>query len=200
MEVKMNKEIRDYQESMFFGLNFRPIGILGLQIKTVLYIFIVGMFVKRFDQFAAEGKEKEIILLHYGLWIVNWGLYSLVAFLGVLFGSDAVNALLEAIPDVVMNGLTICGGLLPAVGMAMLMKMLWDQKICMYYFLGFVLAAYLNLPLIALAVLGVIIAITVGMNEYKMNQLASQRVAIVSSGDGNTYQLDDADEDGKCLV
>lgn len=23
MEVKMNKEIRDYQESIFFGLNFR---------------------------------------------------------------------------------------------------------------------------------------------------------------------------------
>lgn len=58
-----------------------------------------------------------------------------------------------------MNGLTVCGGLLPAVGMAMLMKMLWDNKIRMFYFLGFVLAAYLKLPLIALAVIGVIIAI-----------------------------------------
>ena len=32
-----------------------PIGILGLQIKTVLYIFIVGMFAKTFDRLAAEG-------------------------------------------------------------------------------------------------------------------------------------------------
>ena len=70
-----------------------PIGILGLQIKTVLYIFIVGMFAKTFDRLAAEGKEKQIIALHYGLWAVNWFLYSLFAFFGILFGSDAVSAL-----------------------------------------------------------------------------------------------------------
>ncbi len=35
-----------------------PIGILGLQIKTFLYIFLVGMFAKKFDQLAAEGKRK----------------------------------------------------------------------------------------------------------------------------------------------
>lgn len=75
-----------------------PIGILGLQIKTVLYIFIVGMFAKKFDQLAAHGEERKIVL-----------------------------------------------------------------------------AAYLNLPLIALAVLGVIIAVSMGMNEYKMNQLVLQR-------------------------
>lgn len=169
-----------------------PIGILGLQIKTVLYIFIVGMFAKKFDQLAAEGKEKQIVALHYGLWAVNWIIYSLVAFLGILFGSDAVSALLEAIPDVIMNGLTICGGLLPAVGMAMLMKMLWDKKICMFYFLGFVLAAYLNLPLIALAVLGVIIAVSIAMNDYRFNQLASQRVS-VQTDEG--YELDEEEEE-----
>ena len=169
-----------------------PIGILGLQIKTVLYIFIVGMFAKKFDQLASEGKEKEIVALHYGLWAVNWILYSLVAFLGVLFGSDAVSALLNVIPDVVMNGLTVCGGLLPAVGMAMLMKMLWDKKICMFFFLGFVLVAYLNLPLIALAALGVIIAVSIAMNDYKFNQLASQRVLTQVNEE---YELDEEEEE-----
>ena len=72
-----------------------PIGILGLQIKTVLYIFIVGMFAKTFDRLAAEGKEKQIIALHYGLWAVNWVLYSLFAFFGILFGSDAVLSLIH---------------------------------------------------------------------------------------------------------
>ena len=143
---------------------------------------------------AAEGKEKQIIALHYGLWAVNWFLYSLFAFFGILFGSDAVSALLDAIPDVVMNGLTVCGGLLPAVGMAMLMKMLWDNKICMFYFLGFVLAAYLNLPLIALAVIGVIIAISIGMNDYKLNQLAAQRVAVSPAGSADEY-LDEEEEE-----
>lgn len=170
-----------------------PIGILGLQIKTVLYIFIVGMFAKKFDQLAAHGEERKIVLLHYGLWLINWMLYSLVAFLGILFGSDVISAFLEAIPAVIMNGLTVCGGLLPAVGMAMLMKMLWDQKNCMFYFLGFVLTAYLNLPLIALAVLGVIIAVSMGMNEYKMNQLVLQRG--IGAGSIGEYQLDEEEEE-----
>ena len=88
--------------------------------------------------------------------------------------------------------MSVCGGLLPAVGMAMLMKMLWDKKICMFYFLGFVLAAYLKLPLIALAVLGVIIAISIAMNDYKFSQLASQRVT-VQTNEG--YELDEEEEE-----
>lgn len=170
-----------------------PIGILGLQIKTALYIFLVGMFAARFDQLALEGKQRQIVWLHYGLWAVNWLLYSLVAFLGILFGADAVSALLEAIPEVVMNGLTICGGLLPAVGMAMLMKMLWDKKICMYYFLGFVLVAYLNLPLVALAVIGVILAVSVGMTDYRFNLMQSAG-AVAGSLGHNHYDLDEEEE------
>lgn len=173
-----------------------PIGILGLQIKTVIYIFIVGMFAKTFDKLAAEGKEKQIVILHYGLWAVQWTLYSLFAFFGILFGSDAVSAILEAIPDAVMNGLTVCGGLLPAVGMAMLMKMLWDKKICMAFFLGFVLVAYLKLPLIALAVLGVIVALYVGMNDYRMSQLATQRTAVaVNTKQNSSLYLDQEEEE-----
>lgn len=170
-----------------------PIGILGLQIKTALYIFLVGMFAAQFDELASKGKQHQIILLHYGLWAVNWLIYALVAFLGILFGADAVSALLEAIPEVVMNGLTICGGLLPAVGMAMLMKMLWDQKICMYYFLGFVMVAYLKLPLIALAVIGAILAISVGMTDYRFNFLQSARVT-AGSTEHSSYDLDEEEE------
>lgn len=173
-----------------------PIGILGLQIKTVIYIFIVGMFAKTFDKLAVEGKEKQIVILHYGLWGIQWVLYSLFAFFGILFGSDAVSALLEEIPAVVMNGLTVCGGLLPAVGMAMLMKMLWDKKICMAFFLGFVLVAYLKLPLIALAVLGVIIALYIGMNDYRMSQLTAQRIAVaVNTEQNGSLYLDQEEEE-----
>lgn len=95
-----------------------------------------------------------------------------------------------------MNGLTVCGGLLPAVGMAMLMKMLWDKKICMAFFHGFVLTAYLKLPLIALAVLGVIVALYVGMNDYRMSQLSTQctEVAVNTKQNGSLY-LDQEEEE-----
>ena len=39
MEVKMNKEIRDYQESMFFGLNFRQCTFSVLAILAAVAIY-----------------------------------------------------------------------------------------------------------------------------------------------------------------
>lgn len=39
MEVKMNKEIRDYQESMFFGLNFRQCVFSLLAVGAALGIY-----------------------------------------------------------------------------------------------------------------------------------------------------------------
>lgn len=37
-----------------------PIGILGLQIKTVLYIFIVGMFAKTFDRLQQRARRNRL--------------------------------------------------------------------------------------------------------------------------------------------
>ena len=169
------------------GLTILDLSDHRYHILNWLSLLLQNRVFKISNDLAAEGKEKQIVFLHYGLWAVNWVLYSLVAFLGILFGSDAVSTLMDAIPDVVMNGLTVCGGLLPAVGMAMLMKMLWDKKICMFYFLGFVLSAYMNLPLIAIAVIGVIVAISIGMNDYKINQLSMQRVAAPAGNQSSEF-------------
>ena len=39
MEVKINKEIRDYQENIYFGLNLRQFicSILGIAMSVLLY-------------------------------------------------------------------------------------------------------------------------------------------------------------------
>ncbi|WP_010238499.1 PTS mannose/fructose/sorbose/N-acetylgalactosamine transporter subunit IIC [Clostridium arbusti] len=170
-----------------------PIGILGLQIKNLLYIFLVGFFAPVFDKLAVKGEERKIVTLHFGLWAVNWFLYSLVAFFGILVGSDAVQALLNSIPKFVLNGLTICGNLLPAVGMAMLLKLLWNNKICVFYFLGFVVVAYFKLPLVALAAIGIIIAIVIAFSDYDKSQLAKVGVNQNTSL-GNSEEEDFFDE------
>ena len=52
-----------------------------------------------------------------------------------------------------MSGLNAVGALLPAVGMALLLQMLWSTELSIYFFLGFTLYQYLGLPMIAIAVL-----------------------------------------------
>jgi PTS system mannose-specific IIC component len=174
-----------------------PIGILGLQVKTLLYVGVIGFFAPVFDRLAAEGKERKIVLLHYGAWVLQWGLYGLLPFIGILAGSDAINAFVKAIPQVIMNGLNICGGLLPAVGMAMLLKLLWDKKIYAFFFLGFILVAYLKLPLVALAVLGAIIAVTIAQRDYQVSQLTKKMNAtpVAAAPAGSAGQMDAEEED-----
>ena len=126
-----------------------------------------------------EGKDKEITILHFGLWFVHYALYALIPFFAVLFGSDAVQRILEMIPDVIMNGLTVAGNMLPAVGMAMLLQMLWNNKIAIYFLLGFILVAYLDLPLIAIAVLGTIIAVVTAQRDMQLKNNQAAPVAAV---------------------
>lgn len=178
-----------------------PIGILGLEFKTLLYIGVIGWFAPVFDRLAAEGKERKIVFLHYGAWCLQWGLYGLLPFIGILAGSRAIDAFVKAIPPVIMNGLTVAGGLLPAVGMAMLLKLLWNKKIYAYFFLGFIAVAYLKLPLVALAVLGAVIAVAIGQRDYQVNELTkkiSAAPALASSAGsakGNTQAADSEEEE-----
>ena len=46
MEVKINKEIRDYQESMFFGLSLRQFifSLLAVGIAVLLYFLLKPYF------------------------------------------------------------------------------------------------------------------------------------------------------------
>ena len=65
----------------------------------------------------------------------------------------------DPIPQVILDGLDAARMMLPAVGFALLMNMLWDNRLCVLLFFGFILATYLNLPIIAIAG----IALTIGV-------------------------------------
>ena len=148
-----------------------PLAVLGLQLMNFIFSFVIGPCAPKFEELAKEGKDKEITILHFGLWFVHYALYALIPFFEVLFGTDADQRILEM---VIMNGLTVAGNMLPAVGMAMLLQMLWDNKIAIYFLLGFILVAYLDLPLIAIAVLGTIIAVVTAQRDMQLknNQAA----------------------------
>jgi len=88
-------------------------------------------------------------------------LMALVGWLALQLGSGAMKTFLDRIPDWVNTGLQVAGNLLPALGFALLMNLLFHKRVAPYFFLGFLLAAYLKLPVIAVGGLGVIIAVLV---------------------------------------
>ena len=57
-----------------------------------------------------------------------------------------------------MRGLKVAAGLLPAVGFALLLQPMMNAKNAIYFIVGFVLLAYLQLPVLATTIIGVAVA------------------------------------------
>ena len=57
-----------------------------------------------------------------------------------------------------MSGITAAGAMLPAVGMAVLLSMLWNNKMALYFLLGFSIIKYLDVPILFVAIIAVFLA------------------------------------------
>lgn len=136
-----------------------PIAIIATSIQNVSWS-IFSMTSKIADKYAAKGNEKGIAAIMFMEGGLNVLLKFCLVFFPWLYGADKVSALLNSIPEVFIHGMTVAGGLLAAIGLAMLMRMILSKKVAPYYFLGFLLAAYLGVPVLGIAVLGTILILT----------------------------------------
>ena len=104
---------------------------------------------------------------------------------------------MNVIPATVTAGFNAAAGLLPAVGMALLLRMLWDNKIAIYFLLGFVLFTYLNMPMIAVAAVGAVIVAVTGIRDIQeldlVNQIKALRESGVSGGATSKEELEEED-------
>ena len=75
------------------------------------------------------------------------------------FGQQAVDAVLAVTPDWFTTGLTIAAGILPVTGFAMLLTFMPVNKFYAFLIVGYVLAAYLRLSVLPIALIGVAVAI-----------------------------------------
>ena len=66
---------------------------------------------------------------------------------------------------------------MPALGFALLVKMIINKKVAVFYLLGFALSVYLNIPITGIAIFGVILAVIL----VNLNKPA--QVAIVGGND-----------------
>ena len=64
------------------------------------------------------------------------------------------------------NGISVTGGILPALGFAMLLKILPVEKYPAFLLLGFVLFAYLSVPLVGIALAALATALVYQQLKY----------------------------------
>ncbi len=162
-----------------------PIAILAQSIKVVLFIIRSG-FMTPAMKYAREGNIKKMKLLNYAGLLLQSFMYFAVAFVAILFGSAAVESFVNHIPENIMSGLNVAGGLLPAVGFALLLLPMMNLKNVIYFVFGFILISYLNLPIMAVTICGVVLAFIVAYEKGNFHPQAVQ-----AAGNGGEEDLFD---------
>jgi fructoselysine/glucoselysine PTS system EIID component len=143
-----------------------PISILSEMVISGLFVFR-AVFNKKFSQYAEEGDYRKIQQLHILSGLLKPLLMGIIIFVALELGTNTVKSFLDIIPSWVQSGLQVAGNMLPALGFALLMNLMFNKTVAPYFFLGFMLAAYLKLPVIAIGGLGVIIALIVTQTPPK---------------------------------
>ena len=114
---------------------------------------------KQIERALDERNLKKANLLHLTVVPLSIGIPSaLLVFIALFFGADGINSVLNMIPEVVLNGFNVAAGVLSCVGLALLIKIMSNNKILPYLFLGFVAVMYLGMDVIGVAVVGLCIA------------------------------------------
>ncbi len=146
-----------------------PIGVLLVQLD-VFARFSNLFFQKRADA-AFERRDYDKIVTWNRLGVVCWGLSRAIpVFIGITLGPDVVSAIVDVLPTVFIDGMKTAGGLLPALGLAILLRYMPLNENISYAILGFVLSAYLGMSILGISLVGFAIAILVYQNaESKLH-------------------------------
>ena len=179
-----------------------PLAVAG-QALTIFVRTINVFFAHQADRFAEQANVRAIEIMHF-VALALQGLRVAVptAAVAVLASGDSVSKALDAIPDVITNGLQIAGGFIVVVGYAMVINMMKARKLMPFFFIGFVFATFMTtlnegITLVALGILGACLAVIyVQLNpEFQESARLPQPVAAGSSGGGGSDLDDDLDDE-----
>lgn len=134
-----------------------PIAIFGQSIKVICFI-IRSWYMEKACEYARNVEIGRMQFLNWAGLALQCGIYGFVGFATVYFGAAAVESFIGAIPDTIMNGLNVAGGLLPAVGFALLVQPMMNKYNIIYFILGFICVAFLKLPAIGITAFGIVLA------------------------------------------
>ena len=136
-----------------------PLGLLGSGI-WFLRLTLDSVVVHWADAFAKRGSTRGVAAMN--VWpgqVLLLLLYGIPTFLIVYFGSGAVQSVMRLVPLKLVEGLAMVGGMLPAVGIGMLLSYMGRQRLMPFFLLGFLMAVYLGLPVLVIALFGLIAAV-----------------------------------------
>lgn len=163
-----------------------PVGALCVSLMSVTVAF-ANIMEAPLQKAAKEGNVKKYNrLIWFQAIIVQHLIDTAVIFLCCYFGSEAVTMAFEVIPAWLLNGLTVAGNMLVVVGLCLTTQAIFSKFTVPFVLFGFVLSKYLSLPVMAIAIIGVVFAFVIFDREraIKKVEIANQgKIATQEEGD-----------------
>lgn len=135
-----------------------PLAVAGL-LLTIICRTIATAFVHFMDSAAKEGNIKAIEFWQIAAICLQGIRIAIPAALILVIGAGPIGSLLAAMPAWLTDGLAIGGGMVVAVGYAMVINMMATKEVWPFFIIGFVLATVSQITLIGLGAIGVALAL-----------------------------------------
>ena len=143
-----------------------PLAVAGLFLTMIVRTIAVPI-VHLMDAAAEEGNIRKVEMWHI-IAVCLQGVRIAVPAAALLFiPAQIVQSFLESMPAWLTDGMAIGGGMVVAVGYALVINMMATKEVWPFFVIGFVVAAISQLTLIALGALGVALAL-IYLNLSKM--------------------------------
>ena len=141
-----------------------PAAGIATLIQTTFYGVIFPLITERIDRYAEEGDSRKISIGHVVnsfLFSITFAVLSAVAF---YVGGPRMQTILDKIPTFIIDGMGVAAAILPAIGFALLLKMMISKKLAAFFFIGFLMAAYMNVSVIGVVCFAIMIVMILYMN------------------------------------
>jgi PTS system galactosamine-specific IIC component len=131
-----------------------------MQYIILFFYSAFSVFMKSADRYAQEADTKRFVRLNILTTAIIAVAYGIIVFLCTFVAQDGMKLLVESMPAWLTHGFSVAGGILPAVGFGMLLKVMLKVEYLPYLFIGFLMAVFIGFSnLLPVAVAGVALAL-----------------------------------------
>jgi PTS system mannose-specific IIC component/fructoselysine and glucoselysine-specific PTS system IIC component len=169
-----------------------PIGTVMASFNSIVMSLVNGPLAAYWEDLA----QKNIKRFNWQtfLWsAITDFITSAVLFFAVAYGVEGLNSFLNSLPSWVMTGLTAASSMMVGVGFAILTSMIWDNRVGVFFFVGYVIAAYTSLGTLPIAFIAFAAAITIFFIDKDI--LDAKNEAIAAAGTNANAGNDSDDEE-----
>ena len=147
-----------------------PVGVMGVfvdQLRKTINVIFVHMA----DKYAEEGNTRQITLCNvlYPT-LLSFFMRFPIPFLANLYGADAVKSFMDTVPQWIIHGFSVAGGLLPALGFALTMFVIGRKELLPWFFIGYFMIRFSGMPVIGAAIFGLCAVLLITMYKRKSEE------------------------------